>query len=1023
MHSLTKRLLFISFLSLFLFSFTSAACIKDYSNGVYTVNCSSTGMIANQGSNIWKVWVRDSAGNINYSTVSFNLDGGTSSCLMLDVCGNGIDDNCDSSIDEPSCVSIHQRFGSGLAWAIAPRYDSVQFGANHWDGSLGPDPANSKFLMPRDNSFGEHNGTTNMDLNNWKMRIEDAFGCEGSCLVQFDLAAQPGYNVLFSDMSWANPAATVSYSFDRINYQTISPDSTTYTINGYLINVPSNATSVRVRISNYNYYAGAGIAKVKTKYPFVNLTSQYKPNLVYDNYTIMRNNVLNEPVLQSYVGRLTGGWGSADTNYDVPTSYGCYVLNSRAYSQTVNMLAMACLIDGSSIYCTEGVSALIGFAGMNDSIGWGRFEYGGDDPCGAPRSILGTSEMLFGTSLAYDLLYNYMTPVQREYVLNKIDREANYLYHRATNQDAWEAERWWHYSPVTNNWGGVGGAGLGMAGLVLQGYSPYADVYLQKGTELTLWHLDKLSPYYHHNNQSAQSLDRADGVKFESIMYTEYPNKYVLSYLDTLKRKKGIDLLNYGNGKLNNSATHWLYSLAPQGINFVSFDDYYNNPDEGDPITSSTLIQTAKFFNNGLALYAWDTRSGLKKNSDWTYVIGGSALDLPFTLLYYPHGLTEVTPVQAKLPLGKLFQYGNVFSRTGWGKNDSYLALESGIGGAHSHYDQGSFFYGAHGNILLVEGSNPPTSEHSLILIDGQGQGHTELESTELGSVSFLHSMQYDYIGADNTVAYNVVTPMNYSSRDMIFRRGQNQYLVLFDSIRALSGTRTYESRIYPDENHRTITTLASNRYRFVGNRQVLSSGKIRNGARADVDLEVFLSSPTSPTISTGTPFSMTTSSSTGANFGLLFYPNSSSIIVPAIAPINPASDITGFTIGSDIVLYNPNYVLYNHNGINSNSRLSFVGNEVLGFSDGKYVSYAGKSINSTITTNAVWEFNSTTTNLYVGDESSNVTSPTRTITLTGLANRQYAYSLDGVNQGNVIVSNNIFNVNLNGLNHKITLI
>jgi hypothetical protein len=70
-----QRSLLILFSIILFLSFTSAACEKSYSNGIYSVNCSSTGMTVNQGSNIWTVWTRDSAGNINYSTVSFSLNG------------------------------------------------------------------------------------------------------------------------------------------------------------------------------------------------------------------------------------------------------------------------------------------------------------------------------------------------------------------------------------------------------------------------------------------------------------------------------------------------------------------------------------------------------------------------------------------------------------------------------------------------------------------------------------------------------------------------------------------------------------------------------------------------------------------------------------------------------------------------------------------------------------------------------------------------------------------------------------
>lgn len=955
----------------------------------------------------YRITATDAYGNSSSALGTLETVG---SCLSIDVCGNSVDDDCNGTVDDPGiCLPLNARAGPD---ALGVLIDSVAFGANHLDGRTIVAYALPLFT-PRDNDFGQHNGVLN--FNAWG--TVDSFHLGSGESLEFDLHASSGYHILSIDSTDNVASYGLQYSYDGGATSTnIVVGAGAKYFNGYLLDLPLSG-NVHVRVTGGNYVGGARLSAVRPRLPRVLPDAVMKPKLHFDDFEPILGRINTTPALAPYRSRLTAGWGSADSGYVAPLSHACNAGGGRGYAEALNLNALACLVDGGPAYCTAAVNTLLKFATWpqtGPAVGWGRFENTIDDGCGGgTTNILNIGEMLYGNAVAYDLVYDFMTPAQRAATLTAIDREANYLYQRSLLLGGWTNETWWHYAPSGNNWSAVAN-GLGMAGLVLQGFSPDADRFAGRGVELTKIYINRLSPNVRYEGDAPNS-SRSDGVGNESYGYTSYPNKYSLGFFHAFRRKKGIDHFPYGGDKLRKSIDYYIYGVTPQGIGYATFDDYYSSPDEGgDPITDCSHVMNAAIFGNPVALWHWDYRSGSQKNVAWTYTTGGQVWALEYTLLFHPGGtLTPVDPGTAGYPLGRLFQYGRAVSRTSWtDRNAAYMHMTGGIYGSHSHDDQGSFFYGAAGNMLITERDGVSSSFHNVVQIDGLGPGHGGRGSwLEIAPVGFLHTGALDYMAADMNTAYDFNIAVSSAVRRVLFRRpgpGSYHYMVVADRFTPADGaSHNYASLFHQEEQHTATSQVGVGHYRFAGSGAVLHNGNILNGRRADVDLDVLIASSFT-SVNTGVPFRININAAASADYMVLFYPHMSTAVPAGISRIN-AGGVTGFSIGGDLVVHRqtPGAFNYVHNGstLTSDGFLALVSTGGLrALMGGTFLNFQGLGVTASIPTNVVVSSAGSGFEISLGDESTseNAGPPTASITLSSVTPGYYQYSLDGVVQANI---------------------
>jgi hypothetical protein len=118
-------------------------------------------------------------------------------------------------------------------------------------------------------------------------------------------------------------------------------------------------------------------------------------------------------------------------------------------------LALVCVVSGEEDYCQQAKNYLLTYATHDQ---WGEYDW----------RDLGLAHMLMGNALAYDWLYQRLTPEEQRLVRHNLFRFAHYMYEASTtgNQSGWR--NWWSQSYVQNHYW-ITNSALGVTGLALLG--------------------------------------------------------------------------------------------------------------------------------------------------------------------------------------------------------------------------------------------------------------------------------------------------------------------------------------------------------------------------------------------------------------------------------------------------------------------------------------------------------------------------------------------------------------------------
>lgn len=202
----------------------------------------------------------------------------------------------------------------------------------------------------------------------------------------------------------------------------------------------------------------------------------------------------------------------------------------------------------------------------------------------------------------------------------------------------------------------------------------------------------------------------------------------------------------------------------------------------------------------GLMGWAWQRGPGRIAPADYS-----ARESLAHVLLYEP--CAPAPDPALLLPLGIHFRgRGLVVSRTGFGPDDVYLAVEAGPHAAgHDQSDKGTFTLYAYGGDLAIDSGygndgdplkSGSSHAHNVVLIDGEGQPMRYHNQSSGRITGFQHSPLLDWIRVDAAEAWNVrydsdLTPMAMprvakAERSFLFvrpRDGAPPYLVVYDDI------------------------------------------------------------------------------------------------------------------------------------------------------------------------------------------------------------------------------------------------
>jgi hypothetical protein len=127
----------------------------------------------------------------------------------------------------------------------------------------------------------------------------------------------------------------------------------------------------------------------------------------------------------------------------------------RSYGNQLIPFAFACVITDDPAYCDLTKDYLLTYAH------WSQWDEPG-------RRDLGLAHMLFGNAIAYDWVYNYLSPEEHLIVRDSLIRWAHRMYRASSESYQEDWTNWWTHTFIQNHFS-TNQSALGIAGLVLMG--------------------------------------------------------------------------------------------------------------------------------------------------------------------------------------------------------------------------------------------------------------------------------------------------------------------------------------------------------------------------------------------------------------------------------------------------------------------------------------------------------------------------------------------------------------------------
>jgi len=383
---------------------------------------------------------------------------------------------------------------------------------------------------------------------------------------------------------------------------------------------------------------------------------------------------------------------------------------------------------------------------------WDYFLEGGAETIGLQRA----PETTMAMSVAYDWLYDRLSPDLRSAMLEAVARKGcPPCYLTLYGMKHPDRVKGWGFNPTSTyklrfdlsrwpiildrtNLKMIPIAGLAIGSALLYDRHPDAAKWLALAQE---------------SMESFASLYGADGSYLEGISYWYYTTQHYAMAIDVLKRLRGVDLR-----KLINFPGTMRFALQMSMPSRNYPDDVVNFSDAAASPDASVGFWAAREFKDGLAQHTAELY-GAKRNL--------------FALIW------DGPSVKASLPSVDLkdvkFENDWIVSRSGWGVDDTVVAMRSGGPANHEHADRNSVIVKAYGERLLHDPYGAAysytekhwilrlTEAHTAVLVDGKGhQYHDGREGTN-PSKAQAHVVQYNpgeklsVFTSDATPAYRLV--------------------------------------------------------------------------------------------------------------------------------------------------------------------------------------------------------------------------------------------------------------------------
>ncbi|WP_320048121.1 DUF4962 domain-containing protein [uncultured Ilyobacter sp.] len=335
---------------------------------------------------------------------------------------------------------------------------------------------------------------------------------------------------------------------------------------------------------------------------------------------------------------------------------------------------------------------------------------------------LSASWLLFGFGLTYNWIAEYLSPEEKQEVLDKLILQGNKMfnYGEENRGNCWSTNYWQNH-----NW-------INYTGLLTTAYA-IAPEY--KGAKN--W-IDVVKD----NFEKVFKWMPEDGSDYEGTGYWRYAINFLLTTADLIKENEGVDY--FDTPFMKNTFYYRLYQSAPNWEENINFSDVH---DRKSSHSISAYYKIASEYNNGHAQWIGNLVKNkfLFREAYESKLFPGIMPEAFLEYIWYNKDVYEEEP--NNLPLTRYFaDLGLAVIRSSWDRDAMHFSIKSSAPGGHKqwekswdldtekgwrtrslthyHVDFNSFILMSHDSPLAIDEGFHRTSRakvHNIITVDGTG--------------------------------------------------------------------------------------------------------------------------------------------------------------------------------------------------------------------------------------------------------------------------------------------------------------
>ena len=396
--------------------------------------------------------------------------------------------------------------------------------------------------------------------------------------------------------------------------------------------------------------------------------------LSLDDLPTLRENIAEGWLAEAY-SLLKRTAEQRKTNFGNSYDFSFSATIGRRMQDTIATFALVGYIEDNDAYLRSAIDFT-----LHQIRTYSYDEFANNNPGSPPLSL---GDVVHGLAIAYDWLYPQMTSSERSEVRTALETLGDMLYTVVSR-------RYTGTSDVadSSNHNAVGNGGLGMGALAL-GDKP-----------------DWLSQAIRQTRRYLEVSSDAEGWNLEGRSYFNYGGWGGFPFASAVNELGGPDLFAE-QPKYNSVAVDYLLRQMP--------------PYDSATGTAATMPFIMRS-RDEVGLWTWLNGNGQEGNA--TFGAGGAGITfLPYTLLWADPDLQPLHPMDADLPLDKVFPADRALFRDGWDPMDAVVTFTAGWARHPGHRvrSDNSFNFYALGERFAISPADAQTRMevlNSLVMVD-----------------------------------------------------------------------------------------------------------------------------------------------------------------------------------------------------------------------------------------------------------------------------------------------------------------